>query len=120
MQNSTRIFHSNDPRHSAPYDLYATCVSGETAFLPVNAVREDATDYASFNANCVGCEKSEQMVPAEKAARICQCSCRLIYRWIEEGSLHYRELPDGTVLVCGVTLTAKLGQLEDATGHLAR
>jgi hypothetical protein len=35
------------------------------------------------------------MITAEKAAAICQCSRRLIYRRIDEGSLHFRELPDG-------------------------
>ncbi len=69
---------------------------------------------------CGDCQAGGLMIPVEKAAVVCQCSRRLIYRWIEKGALHFRELPDGAVLVCGVTLAAKLEQLEDATGALAR
>ena len=48
------------------------------------------------------------MLTAERAATLCQCSRRKIYHWIEEGHLHFVELADGTVLVCGKTLAKKI------------
>lgn len=123
MRNSMVITHTNTRCHVMPGDLYRTRTSDETCLLPVvptaSSPRIGATP-TTLPGRCAGCEAGEQMIPAEKAAVVCQCSRRLIYRWIEEGSLHYRELPDGTVLVCGVTLASKLEQLEDPTGHLAR
>lgn len=59
------------------------------------------------------------MVSAERAANICQCSRLKIYRWIDEGHLHYVELPDGAVLVCGKTLAQKIEELNIATDKLS-
>jgi predicted site-specific integrase-resolvase len=58
------------------------------------------------------------MVSAERAANICQCSRLKIYRWIDEGDLHYVELPDGAVLVCGKTLAHKIEELSVNTDKL--
>jgi hypothetical protein len=58
------------------------------------------------------------MVSAERAANICQCSRLKIYRWIDEGHLHYVELPDGAVLVCGKTLSQKIEELITTTDRL--
>lgn len=58
------------------------------------------------------------MVSAERAANICQCSRLKIYRWIDEGDLHYVELPDGAVLVCGKTLAHKIEELSMNTDKL--
>lgn len=58
------------------------------------------------------------MVSAERAANICQCSRLKIYRWIDEGHLHYVELPDGAVLVCGKTLAQKIEELNLSTDKL--
>ncbi|MDX2044925.1 MAG: hypothetical protein SF097_27185 [Acidobacteriota bacterium] len=59
------------------------------------------------------------MVSAERAANICQCSRLKIYRWIDEGDLHYVELPDGAVLVCGKTLAQKIEELSLTTDKLS-
>lgn len=123
MQNSMVTAHIYGTCSPASRDLYRTCTGDETRLLstsPVTPTPGTAATTASSHSRCAGCGAGGQMVSAEKAAAICQCSRRLIYRWIEEGSLHYCELPDGTVLVCGVTLAAKLEQLEDSTGALAR
>lgn len=119
MQNSTVITYTTNRCYPVPNDLYATCTGDKTMLLPGNASRQTPAGNASPNSRCLGCEKNEQMIPAEKAAIVCQCSRRRIYRWIEDGTLHFRELPDGTVLVCGVTLAAKLEDLEEMTGSLA-
>ena len=123
MLNSMTTSHTNTHYRSASRDMYQTCTGDQTALLPASAPVPPpvaAKTPATSSVCCADCEAGGQMVTAEKAAIICQCSRRLIYRWIEEGSLHFRELPDGSVLVCGVTLTAKLEQLDDATGYLSR
>ncbi|HMV06737.1 MAG TPA: hypothetical protein PKA30_14465 [Accumulibacter sp.] len=112
--------YSNAHHYSAPRDLYQTCTGDETALLPATMPMPVTMVGAASHSLCVGCVSEGQMISAEKAAVVCQCSRRLIYRWIEEGSLHYRELPDGTVLVCAVTLVAKMEYLEDTTGALGR
>lgn len=120
MQNSMVIAHANPSYHTTSGDLFQTYTGDEICFLSATTQTFVPKTVAIPNSYCAGCDEGQPMLTAEKAAIVCQCSRRLIYRWIEEGSLHYRELPDGTVLVCGVTLAAKLEQLEDATGHLAR
>jgi len=59
------------------------------------------------------------MIAAEKAAAICHCSRRKIYRWIEEGDLHFFEAPDGEVLVCGRSLSRKMDELDSITDRLS-
>lgn len=101
-------------------DHYQTRTGDETAMLAqAGAPVMTATPTAPID-QCTECNANGRMITAEKAATVCQCSRRMIYRWIEEGALHFREMPDGTVLVCGVTLSAKLEQLEGATGVLSR
>lgn len=75
--------------------------------------------------NSFCCETCDQnghrnigMVSAERAANLCQCSRLKIYRWIDEGDLHYVELPDGSVLVCGKTLAHKIEELSMNTDKL--
>lgn len=67
---------------------------------------------------CAICGPGARMLVAEKAAMICQCSRRIIYRWIEEGALHFTELADRSVLVCGHSLAAKLEESEASTASL--
>lgn len=71
---------------------------------------------------CEMCSKNGRpnigLVSAERAANICQCSRLKIYRWIDEGDLHYVELPDGAVLVCGKTLAMKIEELSSTTNKL--
>lgn len=82
-----------------------------------------AVQYASlvnYNRNrCAKCGAEGQMLTAETAATICQCSRRVIYRWIEEGSLHFVELADRSVMVCGRSLNEKMEDLESSTASLS-
>jgi hypothetical protein len=49
---------------------------------------------------CSGCEGEVTVIsPDEAAALACQ-STRAIYRWVEEGWLHYLERPVGAGLIC--------------------
>jgi predicted site-specific integrase-resolvase len=59
------------------------------------------------------------MILAEKAATVCQCSRRRIYRWIEDGELHFIETPRGEALVCGRSLSKKMDELDSATDKLS-
>jgi hypothetical protein len=67
---------------------------------------------------CKICGEDVKMIAAEKAAAICHCSRRKIYRWIEEGDLHFFETPDGEVLVCGRSLSRKMDELDSITDRL--
>jgi hypothetical protein len=70
-------------------------------------------------AACRICGEDVKMIAAEKAATICHCSRRKIYRWIEERDLHFFETPDGEVLVCGRSLSRKMDELDSITDRLS-
>jgi hypothetical protein len=59
------------------------------------------------------------LMPLEKAARLCQRSPRLLYRWVEEDLLHFRELADGNIMVCGQALASQVSELESAANRNA-
>jgi excisionase family DNA binding protein len=67
---------------------------------------------------CVICDEEVRMIQAEKAATVCRCSRRKIYRWVEEGQLHFIEMPGGDVLVCGRSLSLKMEELDSSTHKL--
>jgi hypothetical protein len=68
---------------------------------------------------CEVCRRAGWLITAEKAAAIGQCSRRRIYRWLERGLLHFTELTDGTVLICGRSLLARLSACDNATVRLS-
>jgi hypothetical protein len=51
------------------------------------------------------------MLPPEQAAVLTQMPTRLIYRWIESGSVHYRDVSNGSLIVCMRSLVAAREQL---------
>jgi len=53
---------------------------------------------------CPSCQCEVSMLPVEAAAKASGVPARRLYRWIEQGRVHYRELSDGTVLVCEKSL----------------
>jgi hypothetical protein len=54
------------------------------------------------------------MITADEAARLACQSTRTIYAWVEANRLHYRETPEGYLLVCLDSLLAGAGT--DADG----
>ena len=40
------------------------------------------------------------MVAPEQAAVLAKVPMRVIYRWVETGSVHFREDPNGSLFVC--------------------
>jgi hypothetical protein len=58
---------------------------------------------------CAICGDQARMITTERASALIRRSHRQLFRWIEDGSLHFVELADGSAMVCGRTLAAKLG-----------
>jgi hypothetical protein len=83
------------------------------------ATREMDQLNTEAQAACRICGEDVKMIAAEKAATVCHCSRRKIYRWIEEGDLHFFETPDGEVLVCGRSLSRKIDELDSITDRLS-
>jgi hypothetical protein len=50
---------------------------------------------------CEICGAVSLMLTPREAAILAGVTTRLIYARVEEGALHFNELPDGTLLVCG-------------------
>jgi hypothetical protein len=49
---------------------------------------------------CPECGPQAHMVTADEAAILCRVSSRAIYLRIEAHELHFKETPDGLLLVC--------------------
>lgn len=49
---------------------------------------------------CKSCSQSVQMITAEKAALLANVNVRVIFRLIDEGTLHFTETKDDPVLIC--------------------
>ncbi|MDX2031371.1 MAG: hypothetical protein SF339_11910 [Blastocatellia bacterium] len=94
--------------------LYDTICAEPAATRPMAALRTQPESPGV----CLICREEVRMIPAEKAATICQCSRRSIYRWIENGDLHFVEKADGEVLICGSSLSKKIDSLDGETGRL--
>ena len=58
---------------------------------------------------CAACEKNVAMVSAEEAALIAGVNSRTIYRWVESGTLHFSETPDGLLRICSLSLPRSRG-----------
>jgi hypothetical protein len=53
---------------------------------------------------CGPCGAESQMLTPDAAAELVGVTTRAIYVGVECGALHFKELPDGTLLVCGPSL----------------
>src|SRR2546422_190346 len=49
---------------------------------------------------CSGCAEATEMITPELASVLSNAPPRMIYRWIEDGKLHFTEIKDGRLLVC--------------------
>lgn len=59
-----------------------------------------------------------KLLSAEQAATIIQSTHRQIYRWVEQGALHFHDAADGSVLICSHSLLEQVERLESATARL--
>ena len=97
--------------------LYKTNLMSDSG-VDALATRElDQLNMEALKA-CRICGEDVKMISAEKAATICHCSRRKIYRWIEEGDLHFFETPEGELLVCGRSLSQLMDELDSITDRL--
>ena len=49
---------------------------------------------------CAQCAAKVGMTTADEAAAVAGVNARTLYRWIENGKVHFRETTEGRVLVC--------------------
>lgn len=50
---------------------------------------------------CASCmDEGRRMLTAQEAALCAGVSQRTVYRWVEDGRIHFTETPDGSVFVC--------------------
>ena len=60
-------------------------------------IRKPQETILSFCSDCGG--EARMIEPAE-AAKLARVSMRMIYRWVEEGRVHFIETPDGRLFIC--------------------
>ena len=59
------------------------------------------TASGSLPALCADCSTGDAiMLPPDHAALLSHVPTRMIYRLVETGSIHYREAPNGSLVVC--------------------
>ena len=51
-------------------------------------------------ARCSLCDGQVEMVSPDQAATLSRLSTRIIHRMVDEGKLHFNEMPDGSLLIC--------------------
>jgi hypothetical protein len=56
--------------------------------------------------NCSECTESSGMITPHEAAAIRRVSTRVIYRWLEDGVIHFIETNKGELFICLKTLVA--------------
>lgn len=49
---------------------------------------------------CERCAQQVQMAPGDEAAATAGVTARTLYRWVEDGKIHFVEMADGSVWVC--------------------
>jgi len=57
---------------------------------------------------CPACRQEVSMIRPEEAARIAGVNTRTIYRWVEEGKIHFSEALGASLLICPVSLRSVL------------
>lgn len=51
-------------------------------------------------AKCLVCDVGGEMMTPDHAATLFRVSTRIIHRMVEDGKVHFRETPDGSLLIC--------------------
>ena len=70
------------------------------------------TASGSLPALCAECSTGDAiMLVPDHAALLLHVPTRMIYRLVETGSIHYREEPNGSLIVCIRTLVAARNQV---------
>ena len=62
----------------------------------------------SLPALCDECSVRDSiLLSPEQAAALTEIPERLIYQWVEAGAIHYKEAPNGKLIVCIKTLVSR-------------
>ena len=84
--------------------------------VEIHEVYAIRTTSGSLPALCAECSTGDGiMLPPEQASVLAHVPTRMIYRWIESGSVHYREMSNGSLIVCIRALVAAREQDDDNT-----
>ena len=67
---------------------------------------------------CAACASRVRMVTVDEAATLARASARTVYRWVEAGSLHFTETPEGRLLICLNSLPRKTLETEIKEGEI--
>jgi hypothetical protein len=62
-----------------------------------------------FIARCAECTTTIPMVTPEQAAIVARVNPRVIYRWVETGTVHFVENSEGVLLICPSSLPVNAG-----------
>jgi len=63
---------------------------------------------------CVECATGDAiMVAPEQAAVVAHVPVRMIYRWVETAVIHYKEGPNGSLIVCLKSLPSTGNQVRE-------
>lgn len=60
---------------------------------------------------CSGCSADAEMITPADAGLVNGVSARTIYRWVEEGTVHFAETADGLLLICQQSLAETCGKV---------
>jgi len=74
------------------------------------------TTSGALPALCDECSVGDAFIVApEQAALVIHIPVRMIYRWIDSALVHFRETPNGSLIVCLRSLTTTRNQIIDDT-----
>ena len=59
---------------------------------------------------CSGCSAEAEMITPADGIVVSGVSARTIYRWVEEGIVHFAETADGLLLICQQSLAETHGK----------
>jgi hypothetical protein len=80
--------------------------------VEIHEVYAIRTASGSLPALCAECSQGDAiMLAPDHAALLSHVPTRMIYRLVETGSIHYREVPNGSLLVCVRSLVEARNQL---------
>ena len=66
------------------------------------------TASGSLPALCEACSAGDSiLLSPDQASTLTGIPARSIYRWVEAGAIHYREAPNGKIIVCIKTLLVR-------------
>ena len=83
------------------------CRLKHTRHIEISVEHQEISIRPNRNGVLLHCEKCKAkvvMLPVEAAASITGFTQRTLYRWTEEGKVHFIEQPGGVVLLCSESL----------------